>query len=342
MTEPSAKRSRIADSSGALSAQEATQYDRQIRLWGLESQRRIRSSKILVIGATGISAELCKNIVLAGIHSLTLLDDQAITEVDLTGQFLLTVEQIGQNRAEASIPSLQKLNPNVEVAADTSSLASKDDAYFKQFTMVCSTNVPLSSLIHVNQVCRESNIKFFAADVFGFYGSVFVDLQKHDFVYTKVDKLKNGDMKETKQAKTLQYISLEAALEHKWPSPPLSIKKMKRKIGSPFGVGVFVLDKFRTAHSRLPTSSPEDLAKLQALRDEVCAAKSVDPAFVSDDELEKFAVSCGCELGPVAAIMGGMLGGEIIKVVSQKDTPVHNCLFFDGPSMEARIFQLGF
>ena len=81
---------------------------------------------------------------------------------------------------------MQKLNPNVEVAADTSSLASKDDAYFKQFTMVCSTNVPLSSLIHVNQVCRESNIKFFAADVFGFYGSVFVDLQKHDFVYTKV------------------------------------------------------------------------------------------------------------------------------------------------------------
>lgn len=58
---------------------------------------RIRSAKILVIGATGISAELCKNIVLAGIHSLTLLDDQAITEVDLTGQFLLTVEQIGQN-----------------------------------------------------------------------------------------------------------------------------------------------------------------------------------------------------------------------------------------------------
>ena len=52
---------------------------------------------MLVIGASGVSAELCKNMVLAGIHSLTLLDDRAVTLADLSAQFLLTTSDIGKN-----------------------------------------------------------------------------------------------------------------------------------------------------------------------------------------------------------------------------------------------------
>lgn len=35
---------------------------------------RLRSSTVLVVGLTGLTAELIKNIVLAGIKSLTLID----------------------------------------------------------------------------------------------------------------------------------------------------------------------------------------------------------------------------------------------------------------------------
>jgi molybdopterin/thiamine biosynthesis adenylyltransferase len=51
----------------------------------------------LVVGATGVAAELCKNIVLAGIHSLTLMDDQPVTIADLSAQFLIGVADIGEN-----------------------------------------------------------------------------------------------------------------------------------------------------------------------------------------------------------------------------------------------------
>ena len=34
------------------------------------------------------------------------------------------------------------------------------------------------------------------------------------------------------------------------------------------------------------------------------------------------------------AIMGGVLAGDMIKTISQKDTPFDNFLFFDGPTME--------
>jgi len=42
-----------------LSAQEAEIYDRQIRLWGVESQQRMQSSRVLLAGAfRGVMAEV--------------------------------------------------------------------------------------------------------------------------------------------------------------------------------------------------------------------------------------------------------------------------------------------
>lgn len=39
-----------------------------------------------------------------------------------------------------------------------------------------------NSQIHVNEVCHANGVKFFAADVFGFYGFMFADLGKHKYV----------------------------------------------------------------------------------------------------------------------------------------------------------------
>ena len=93
-------------------------YDRQIRLWGLEAQSRMRNSRILgtilcrsyvpvsrmyctintlVIGVTALSNELLKNIVLAGVGHVTLLDSSKVSPKDLGSQFLLRKENVGEN-----------------------------------------------------------------------------------------------------------------------------------------------------------------------------------------------------------------------------------------------------
>ena len=38
------------------------------------------------------------------------------------------------------------------------------------------------SKIHMNDVCHANDVKFFAADVFGFYGYMFADLGEHKYV----------------------------------------------------------------------------------------------------------------------------------------------------------------
>ncbi len=56
-----------------LSEKEAKLYDRQIRLWGVDVQKNMSKSRILVSGFTGLSVEVCKNLVLSGIGAVTLI-----------------------------------------------------------------------------------------------------------------------------------------------------------------------------------------------------------------------------------------------------------------------------
>jgi ubiquitin-like 1-activating enzyme E1 A len=67
---------------------EAAVYDRQIRLWGLEAQQRMRNATILIVRLRGTATEAIKNIVLAGIGTLVIVDTDDVSGEDLgTGFF---------------------------------------------------------------------------------------------------------------------------------------------------------------------------------------------------------------------------------------------------------------
>lgn len=57
----------------------------------------MRASNVLIVGVRGLSCEVAKNLVLAGVGALTLLDSSIVEEADLAANFLLTKEHIGKN-----------------------------------------------------------------------------------------------------------------------------------------------------------------------------------------------------------------------------------------------------
>lgn len=57
----------------------------------------MRNSKVLVINVGSLANEIIKNIVLAGIGSLTILDSNIVTESDLGAQFFLEESDVGKN-----------------------------------------------------------------------------------------------------------------------------------------------------------------------------------------------------------------------------------------------------
>ncbi len=78
-----------------LSAQELAVYDRQIRMWGMEAQKRMRNAAVCVLGLDGLAAEVAKNIMLAGIGRLHIIDYCVVSDCDVGSNFLLPEETIG-------------------------------------------------------------------------------------------------------------------------------------------------------------------------------------------------------------------------------------------------------
>ena len=79
-----------------LTDKEIEQYDRQIRLWGVDAQRRMRDARVIVLGVNALGAEVVKNLLLAGVN-VTLVDDVIVAPVHLEAHLFLREQHVGLN-----------------------------------------------------------------------------------------------------------------------------------------------------------------------------------------------------------------------------------------------------
>lgn len=81
----------------AITADEIALYDRQIRLWGVKAQESLRKANVLLISMQALANEVAKNLVLAGINSLTIVDHETVVESDFAAQFCISESDLGKN-----------------------------------------------------------------------------------------------------------------------------------------------------------------------------------------------------------------------------------------------------
>lgn len=105
-------------------------YSRQLYVLGHDAMRRMQASNILISGMGGLGVEIAKNIILAGVKSVTIHDNINTSYYDLSTQFFLKETHIGHNRAKCSLSSLSELNTYVPVNLYTDDL---NEDFLKQF-----------------------------------------------------------------------------------------------------------------------------------------------------------------------------------------------------------------
>ncbi|KAK7318289.1 hypothetical protein RJT34_02988 [Clitoria ternatea] len=300
-----------------LTAQETALYDRQIRVWGADAQRRLSKAHVLVYGMKGTVAEFCKNIVLAGVGSLTLVDDRVVTEEAFTSNFLIPPDENvygGKTLAELCCNSLKDFNPMVRVTVEKGDLASFDVEFFSKFDVVVVSCCSLSAKKLANEKCRKlsKRIAFYSVDCRDSCGEIFVDLQ--DYKYSKKQQ------EETTECH-LQYPSFEDAISVPW-------RELRRRMSKLY-FAMRVIEKYEEAEGRrVGDVSIADLSRVLKLKKELCAAQSLNESHVPDTLLERL-VTNTTEFPPVCAIIGGILGQEVIKAISGKGDPLKNFFFFD-------------
>ncbi|XP_016388112.1 ubiquitin-like modifier-activating enzyme 1 [Sinocyclocheilus rhinocerous] len=147
-------------------------YSRQLYVIDHDAMRRMGKADVLIAGMRGLGVEIAKNVILAGVRSVTIQDEGVVEWRDLSSQFYLKEADLGQNRALCSEKQLSSLNVYVRVSAWTKKL---DEDFLSKFQVVVLTNSPLEEQLRVGAFCHSNNIKFIVADTRGLCGQLFCD-----------------------------------------------------------------------------------------------------------------------------------------------------------------------
>lgn len=303
-----------------ITDEEAALYDRQIRLWGVDAQRSLRAANVFVKRIGPLGAEVCKNIVLSGVNSLTVLDTRTVEEKHVGTNFLLRTET-GKSFAETAVPNLQILNPLVKVSHVTGELS---DENISQYTVVCMTDGTKEEYEETNELCRKHGVTFLASNTWGMAGFMFQDCgEEYNYVAERPKissgKSQGGDKQDPKRRKLDPNDKEEDEEESDYEKRTCQFTefgKLAELSSLRFSSPVLLL-----AFGQL--SGAEDLGEY--CRREV---KRIGGKPVPDDLLANLSGT----LVPICAILGGIVSQEIIKIVSRKDDPIVNSFFYDGLS----------
>lgn len=344
-----------------ISADEIALYDRQIRLWGVQAQEKIRTANILLVSIKALANEIAKNLVLAGIGSITLADHEVVTEEDLGAQFFISDADVGKNRAEAAAPQLRKLNPRVRVNTLPTDIRNEQDpTFYSQYDIIIATDMDFLSFSAVNAGARIARKPFYAGASHGLYGYIFADLVEHNFVIereksnraTQVGaesttrsvrgvqvKRENGKVVELVSKQEL-YSPLMLAKDSPLP-PELAGNARRLKKVHPLLTCVRALWEYqRNGHGVFPTRTPQELQIFTTTANIKHKELLLPSETLTADFLRGFLQNLGSELAPVTAFLGGQLAQDVINVLGQREQPIQNLMLFDGEDSAGPIYTL--
>jgi adenylyltransferase/sulfurtransferase len=101
-----------------LSKEEVQRYARHLRLptVGFAGQRRLKASRVLVVGAGGLGSPVALYLAAAGVGHIGLVDFDDVDLTNLQRQLLHGTSDVGRSKLDSARDRLRDVNPNVDVA----------------------------------------------------------------------------------------------------------------------------------------------------------------------------------------------------------------------------------
>ena len=154
-------------------------YSRQIAVYGKSAMKSLTNAKVLILGFDGTCLELCKNLILAGVSSINLIDSSIINIEDLATNYYATTDDIGKIAVEVIKNKLSELNPYVKFTVNNM------DSQHKEHDVYIQINGSYENALTFNEKVRQLNKKFIWVNTYGLMGNVFCDF--NNFVCKDVD-----------------------------------------------------------------------------------------------------------------------------------------------------------
>ncbi len=148
-------------------------YDRQIMLLGVENQKRLKDSRILVVGAGGLGSAVLNYLAAAGIGNIILVDNGIVELSNLNRQILYSEEDLGRPKAKVACEKLKKLNSeiNIECLEDVFTYELGEEL-IKKVDIAIDALDNWESRFTLNKLCVKYRKPFVHAGIEGWYGQI--------------------------------------------------------------------------------------------------------------------------------------------------------------------------
>jgi sulfur-carrier protein adenylyltransferase/sulfurtransferase len=152
-----------------LSNEEIARYSRHLIMpeVALDGQKKLKTARVLTIGAGGLGSPLALYLAAAGIGTLGIVDFDVVDESNLQRQIIHGTSDVGRPKMESARDRINDINPNVHVEAYEDALSSENALeIFRDFDVIVdgTDNFPTRYLVNDASVLTgKPNV----------YGSIF-------------------------------------------------------------------------------------------------------------------------------------------------------------------------
>jgi adenylyltransferase/sulfurtransferase len=160
-----------------LENEEILRYSRHLILpqVGLEGQRRLKASRVLLVGAGGLGSPVALYLAAAGVGEIGLVDFDAVDLTNLQRQILHGTSDVGRPKLDSARDRIADINPNVHVRAFDARLTSENAlAIIRDYDVVVDGTDNFPTRYLTNDACVLSGKPNVYGSVFRFEGQASV------------------------------------------------------------------------------------------------------------------------------------------------------------------------
>ena len=173
-----------------LNKSQIERFSRQLVLKniGAKGQKKILSSKILIVGVGGLGCPAAENLVRAGVGTIGLIDNDVVNLSNIHRQSLFNSKDIKKQKVSVAAKKLKEINPLTKIKTYKLRLNEKNiKNIIKDYELIIDGSDNFKTKFLINDYCIKLKKKLVTGAISKFDGHVFT----FDFKDKKTISLKN-------------------------------------------------------------------------------------------------------------------------------------------------------
>ena len=174
----------------SLNKSQIERFSRQLVLKniGAKGQKKILSSKILIVGVGGLGCPAAENLVRAGVGTIGLIDNDIVNLSNIHRQSLFNSKDVKKQKVNVAAKKLKEINPFTKIETYNFRLDEKNiENIIKDYELIIDGSDNFKTKFLLNDYCIKFKKKLVTGAISKFDGHVFT----FDFKDKKTVSLKN-------------------------------------------------------------------------------------------------------------------------------------------------------